>query len=194
MPDRTITQLTVTENAVLAMLGRLGQSAVSGYDLKKFADNALGYLWAPSKTQLYVVLGRLVEAGLATRRDVPQRHRPDKHLYRITKPGRAVARAWLERDEDQPDPDRSTFMLKFFFGTQAARPAMLKQLRVFRESYDERLATYEEIASSLEALSARDDFTYLTLRFGIARARAAVAWADDALQEFSGRSAREARA
>ena len=194
MPERTITQLTVTENAVLAMLGRRGQSAVSGYDLKKFADNALGYLWAPSKTQLYVVLGRLVRAGLATRRDVPQRHRPDKHLYQITEQGHAVVRAWLERDENEPDPDRSTFMLKFFFGTQATGPAMLEQLRVFRESYSERLATYNEIAASLEVLSTRDEFAYLTLRFGIARAQAAVAWADDAAQELSGLTASGARA
>src|SRR5262249_39120596 len=100
----TRTGFTLTEYAVLGLLGHLGPREVSGYDLKKFADQSIGYLWAPSKTQLYAVLGRLVSQGLATRRAVAQSHRPDKQLYRLNEAGAEVLREWLERPEDETDP------------------------------------------------------------------------------------------
>jgi len=181
MTERTITELTV-----LAMLGHIRRREVSGYDLKKFADDSLGYLWAPSKTQLYVVLRRLVGDGLIVVRDVRQVHRPDKQLYRITTEGRTIVREWLERDEDEPDPDRSTFMLKFFFGRQAAPDAMRRQLVTFRDAYAQRLAVYEEIDRTAGNRSTRDTYTRLALHYGIARARAAVTWADAAASELRG--------
>src|SRR5262249_53886087 len=68
MTNRTIqkpVRLTQTEYAVLATLGHFGAREVSGYDVKKFVDDALGYVWGPSKTHLYAVLRRLVDTGLA---------------------------------------------------------------------------------------------------------------------------------
>ena len=183
MTERTITELTV-----LAMLGHLRRREVSGYDLKKFADESLGYLWAPSKTQLYVVLRRLVGDGLIEVRDVHQAHRPDKQLYRITTEGRTIVREWLEQDEEEVDPDRSTFMLKFFFGRQAASEAMRRQLDAFRDAYAQRLAVYTEIDRTAGSRSTRDPHTRLALQYGIARAQAAVTWADAAASELRGKA------
>jgi PadR family transcriptional regulator, regulatory protein AphA len=179
-----MTERTTTELTVLAMLGHVRRREVSGYDLKKFADESLGYLWAPSKTQLYVVLRRLVRDGLVQVRDVRQVDRPDKQLYRLTPEGRAVVREWLERDEDETEPDRSTFMLKFFFGRQAAPGAMRRQLAAFRDAYADRLAVYEGIDRDAGSRETRDSYTYLALQYGIARARAAVTWADAAAREL----------
>jgi DNA-binding PadR family transcriptional regulator len=187
MPERTITELTV-----LAMLGHVRRREVSGYDLKKFADDSLGYLWAPSKTQLYVVLRRLVQDGLVQARDVRQSDRPDKQLYRITPEGRSVVREWLERDEEETEPDRSTFMLKFFFGRQAAPESMRRQLSSFRDAYAERLAVYNGIDRDAGSRATRDTYTYLALQYGIGRAQAAVTWADAAAREL--RRAERARA
>jgi DNA-binding PadR family transcriptional regulator len=166
------------------MLGHGRRREVSGYDLKKFADDSLGYLWAPSKTQLYVVLRRLVADGLIEMRDVHQLHRPDKQLYRITADGRTVVREWLERDEEEADPDRSTFVLKFFFGRQAAPEAMRRQLDAFRDAYAQRLGVYEEIDRTAGSRSTRDTYTRLALHYGIARAQAAVTWAEAAASEL----------
>lgn len=183
MTKRTIpkrARLTQTEYAVLATLGHFGDDEVTGYDVKKFVDNALGYVWAPSKTHLYAVLRRLVDVELATRRDVAQQARPNKQLYRITDRGREVVREWLDRPQTESDPDRSIFMLKFFFGGQAGREALLAQLRDFRDLYAERLETYQRIRS----LGVRDEFTFRALLYGIARAEAAVGWADATLHDL----------
>src|SRR5262245_12284779 len=184
MTKRTIherVRLTQTEHAVLATLGHFGPREVSGYDVKKFVDGALGYVWAPSKTHPYVVLGRLVAAGLATRRDVAQKARPNKQLYRITDQGQAAVREWLDRPDPETDPDRSIFMLKFFFGSQADPGSLRSQLAAFRELYAQRLRTYEDMRTSVEASPTRDEFTYRALLYGIARARAAVDWANETL-------------
>jgi PadR family transcriptional regulator AphA len=184
MTKRTIheqVRLTQTEYAVLATLGHFGDAEVSGYDVKKFVDNALGYVWAPSKTHLYAVLRRLVDAGLATRRDVTQSSRPNKQLYRITGRGRDVVRAWLDTPETEPDPDRSIFILKFFFGSQAGREQLLAQLRAFRDLYASRLDAYEKIRDSRPMSERRSEFTFRALLYGIARAEAAVSWADATL-------------
>jgi DNA-binding PadR family transcriptional regulator len=188
MTERTIDErarLTQTEYAVLATLGHLGGDEASGYDVKKFVDDALGYVWAPSKTHLYTVLRRLVDAELASRRDVAQRSRPNKQLYRITDRGREVVREWLDRPETETDPDRSIFMLKFFFGGQAGRESLLAQLRTFRDLYAGRLQTYERIRDSRPMSARRSEFTFRALLYGIARAEAAVSWADATLDDLS---------
>jgi DNA-binding PadR family transcriptional regulator len=187
MTNRTIARrvrLTQTEYAVLATLGHFGDAEVSGYDVKKFVDDALGYVWGPSKTHLYTVLRRLVDSGLATRREVAQRSRPNKQLYRITDRGREVVREWLDRPETETDPDRSIFMLKFFFGGQAGREPLLEQLRAFRDLYGERLQTYERIRDSSPMSARPSEFTYRALLYGIARAEAAVTWADATLDDL----------
>ena len=192
MTERTIanaratTGLTLTEYAVLGVLGQLRQP-ISGYDLRKLISGSVGYIWQPSKTQLYVVLGRLVAAGLASRREVAQRERPDKQLYWISAAGRRSVRDWLDRDEDAGDPDSSRLVLKLFFGAQGDREALLRQLAAFRDAYAERLATYEAKARSTgpRERAVGDEFTALTLRYGIVRARAAVEWATTALEELS---------
>ena len=183
MPVRTGTAtLTLTEYAVLALLVH-ARGPISGYDLRKLATSGVGYIWAPSKTQLYAVLARLVDRGHATRRDVAQRRRPDKQLYRATPAGRTAVHDWLARAENETDPDRSTFILKLFFGSQGDRAALREQLAAFREAYARRLELYEHKARNRTPDG--DEFTFLTLRYGIARARAAVDWADEALNELA---------
>ena len=180
------TGFTLTEYAVLGLLGHLAVP-ISGYDLRKRIESSVGYIWQPSKTQLYVVLGRLVRAGLAARREVEQHDRPDKRLYRITDAGRAAVRDWLDRDEEITDPDRSALVLKLFYGAQGDRGALARQLTAFRDAYGVRLAVYETTLGRSGEPPGRgsDEFTRLTLKYGIGRARAAVDWADAALRELS---------
>ena len=178
-------ELTLTEYAILGLLGHLDEP-ISGYDLRKVVDRSIGFIWQPSKTQLYAVLRRLVRAGLAKERHVRQRRRPDKTLYTITAAGRDSVATWLARDEDESDPDRSMFVLKLFFGAQSDEEALVRQLVAFRDAYADRLALYESKWQdrSRAERAASDRFTRMTLRYGIERARAAVAWADATLEEL----------
>ena len=86
--------LSTTDYSVLGLLA-FGES--SGYDLVRAASRSIDYMWAPSRSQIYKVLPRLVAWGLAESREVEQHDRPDKALYRITEAGPGGA-ALLDRD------------------------------------------------------------------------------------------------
>lgn len=155
------------------MLGVLRAGPASGYDLRKRIDRSVGYFWRPAKTQVYAVLPRLVAAGLATRRDVVQRDRPDKQVYRITAAGRAALRSWVEGPAEL---DESTLLLKVFFGAIADPDAVRAHIR-------SRAAWAERLLQELRELEAGargggdDVFRALTRDWGVAYAEATLRWA-----------------
>jgi DNA-binding PadR family transcriptional regulator len=165
--------LTATECAVL---GLLTKGPRSGYDLAKKADESVGHVWSPARSQIYAVLPRLVRAGLATSRRVAQSGRPDKQVYRITTKGRDAVQEWLESSEDRDD----TFLLRVFFGDLMSKQALTNLIERRRRLARERLAEYREIERR-----GPDAHPYLTLRWGFAYERARIRWADEVLRELA---------
>jgi PadR family transcriptional regulator, regulatory protein AphA len=168
-------QLTTTEYAVL---GLLSDGERSGYDLARAAARTIGHMWAPSRSQIYRVLPRLVRWGLAESREVEQQGRPDKAVYRITDRGIEILRAWVERVEEEPAGGTSVFFLKLFFAGVGPPEAANAQLDTYRRLVQRRLGELEEMERNL----APDASVYdeIALRHGIIRARATLEWADEA--------------
>src|SRR5215510_10100050 len=71
---RRAVTLSTTEQSVLGLLLTFGEH--SGYDLKRAAEEGVGYVWTAAKSHIYAVLPRLVEGGYATVRTVAQERRP----------------------------------------------------------------------------------------------------------------------
>src|ERR671910_823900 len=143
MPLRESTRtrtLTTTEAAVLALLAIEGER--SGYDLLKLCDKAIGHVWSPAKSQLYAVLPRLVESGLARGRAVAQARRPDKHVYRITPTGRAALDGWLETVEPGAVDG---FYLKLFVGGLTTHDVLRRHVEQFRDDMRRKLVQLEAI-------------------------------------------------
>lgn len=171
--------LTTTEFAVLTVLTVETQCrALSGYDLLKIVERSVGYLWKPTKSHIYAVLPRLVERGLATRRAAPGERGPERQLYRVTRKGERLARAWLE----EPVPgDRDLFQLKVFYGGLMSREALAEHYRVFRE---ERQAYLDDLRSIHNTRTGHDYYHYFLLRLGIEHAQLEIRWADETLEEL----------
>lgn len=171
--------LTTTEFAVLTVLTVETQCvALSGYDLLKIVERSVGYLWKPTKSHIYAVLPRLVERGLATRRSAPGEKGPDRQLYRVTKKGERLARAWLE----EPVPgDQDLFLLKVFYGGLQSREALIAHYRQHRE---ERLGMLEELRGIDNDRRGHDYFHYFLLKLGIERAEHDVRWAEETIEEL----------
>lgn len=157
------------------MLGLLTEGERSGYDLLKRAEGSVGHMWSPAKSQLYAVLPRLVAAGLAKRKAVRQKRRPDKQLYRLTPAGRSAVRSWLEHESPRTWDE---LLLKVFFARLVPRGALLRQLEEYREVQLELLAGYE-------AVKPASRYGALTLRYGLALIPARLAWLDEAVRELS---------
>ena len=170
-----------------AILGLISFGEMSGYDVKRFADRSIGYFfWSPASSQIYAELRRLRSLGYVREREVQQERRPDKRLYRITRDGEQALQTWLKRPDIAPDMSKSPFLLKLFFGRLTPVETLIPQLEERRRQAQESLAQFEETERHI---ADREDnfFPYLTLKCGIAHARANLQWAEDTLQELNKR-------
>jgi DNA-binding PadR family transcriptional regulator len=165
--------LTTTEGVVL---GLLAEGDRSGYDLLKRAERSVAHMWAPAKSQLYAVLPRLVEAGLAGRRTVRQTGRPDKQVYRLTRAGRAAVGQWLET---APPKSWDELLLKVFFAELCSREELLRQLDAYADVQRGFLAEYEAITPATR-------FGALTLEYGLELMPARLKWLEKTRRELSG--------
>jgi PadR family transcriptional regulator AphA len=170
--------LTTSEYAILGLLS-FGEK--SGYELFRFAERSVGYIWAPAKSLIYKVLPRLAGNGLARARLVAQRKRPDKQAYRLTPAGRRALRQWLTSVEIDGDPD--VYLLKIFFGGQAPAGALADQVAAYRDLCAGTLAQYEELDRRLTR-NEQDALSLEVLALGLQRTRATVNWADTLLTKL----------
>ena len=138
------------------------------------AKRGIGYIWAPSRSQIYKVLRRLEDAGLVAQRPVAQRGRPDKVVYRITKSGRAALVAWVEEVEDEPTGGPSVFLLKFLFAWAAPPEAALAQLDAYERHLNRTVAHFEERVRQLPP--GDPPHALAALRHGIARGKTTLQW------------------
>jgi PadR family transcriptional regulator, regulatory protein AphA len=168
-------RLSTTEATVLGLLA-FGRR--SGYDLLGLAQRSVGYLWTPSRSQVYKVLPRLVDAGLATSREVAQSRRPDKAVYTITAQGRKALRSWLGEIERDPPDAGAIFVLKLFFSDLVAPEVALAQLNAYRAFLERRLARFERMRT--DRVEEARLFPQLVLDRAIARIRTTLDWTDEA--------------
>jgi PadR family transcriptional regulator AphA len=180
---RQAADLSTTEFAVL---GLLSFGPRSGYEMKKAAEAGVGYVWTAAKSHIYSVLPRLVDGGYATTRRVAQKRRPDKQVYRITRKGERAFLTWLEEPVPERGGARSPFLLKVFFGGLMSKDALVAHIERKRVEAARQLEEYREIEARI-----RDDersyYGYVTLRSGLAQARAWIRWTDEILRELAER-------
>ena len=174
MPRRAVSRrvgLTLTEAAVLALLQIEGER--SGYDLLKLAEQAIGHVWAPAKSQLYTTLKRLVDAGFARSRRVAQTSRPDKQLFRLTKSGEGALADWLT--EVEPGA-RDAFYLRVFVGGLMPVESVVAHVEQYRTDTEARLALYRALEQT-NTRRGHDWFHRQLLQHALERAEQELVWA-----------------
>lgn len=156
----------------------------SGYEIRKTVQQSVGFFWGESYGQIYPTLKRLAAEGLIEPRQSAGQSRKGRQEYSITPAGHLSLRAWLAvpfRD----DPPRDEFLLKLFFGNEAAPGICVAQIRKFQERNRQMLATLLELEALGRAHSAHYPgfpFWILTLKYGVAQLRAALEWSESALE------------
>jgi DNA-binding PadR family transcriptional regulator len=108
-------ELPATAWAVLGLLSF--RDELSGYDLKKWADNSLRFFyWSPAASQIYAELRRLEARGYARSRvDATEGMRP-KRLYQVTPAGRAALRDWVRHGAHEPAVLKHPTLLRVWLG------------------------------------------------------------------------------
>lgn len=125
-PDSGVPNLPPTSWAVLAMLSY--EEEISGYDLKKWADWSLRYVyWTPSYSQIYAELKKLEQHGFASSRLDPDNTMRARRLYQITADGRAAVTNWWNKAPVDPSVLKHHVLLRVMFG-HLGSPDRLKQI------------------------------------------------------------------
>ena len=103
----------------------------SGYDLLKYARQAIGYIWSPARSQLYTLLPRLVKDGLARgRRAVACGRRRPTRLSTGSAPRANGRSAPGSRTVDSGD--RDAFHLRLFVGKLTNDDVLIRHVEAFR--------------------------------------------------------------
>jgi DNA-binding PadR family transcriptional regulator len=162
----------------------------SGYEIRKTIQQTVGFFWGESFGQIYPTLKKLLADGLIapSKPDAApggsiSTSKPRRQEYSITASGLAGLQEWLAvpyRD----DPPRDEFLLKLFFGHEAASTVSIAHVRKFQEKHRRLLDTLLELEGLARVHSSNNPgfpFWMLTLTFGVAQLRSALEWSESAL-------------
>jgi DNA-binding PadR family transcriptional regulator len=173
-----------TAYVILGMLST--QPNLSGYEIHKAIEDNFGSFWGESYGQIYPSLKRLAAEGLIEPSKLVSRPGRRRQGYALTDAGRASLREWLALPF-QNDPPRNEFLLKLFFGGEAAPGVSLAHVRELQERNRRTLTTLEGIekmAREHQSQNPNKLYWMLTLGLGMALTRAALDWGESALAEL----------
>jgi len=151
--------LPATAWAVLGMLSF--DRELSGYDLKKWADNSLRFFyWSPASSQIYAELRRLEKVGYVTSRVAAQDDLRNKRLFTITPAGTAAITDWVHNAPVDPPVLKHGVALRTWLG-HLAEPAQLRDVIAEHRDNSARLA--EQAAAAADSASGVDDWEFPAL-------------------------------
>jgi DNA-binding PadR family transcriptional regulator len=178
----------IQNRTAFVLLGLLSiEPHQSGYDLRKAIESSVGYFWSESYGQIYPTLKRLATEGLIVAGASDSVHKQHRKEYSLTEAGRACLQEWLARPF-QNDPPRNEFLLKLFFGREAAPSVCIGHVRELQERNRSSLATMQQLEAFAGAQGSQNPhypFWMLTLRLGMAMTRAALDWGESALAQLA---------
>lgn len=127
------------QHAILALLVD-GESY--GYELRAEFEESIGPQWGGLNVgHVYQLLDRLVRDGLVKKREVAQRTRPDKVVYRLTGSGRKELDRWLGQPALRQGGYRNDLFLKLLAASRLGEDSLAKTLAMQREADLSELAS-----------------------------------------------------
>jgi PadR family transcriptional regulator, regulatory protein AphA len=163
-----------------ALLGILSMGPMTGYEMRQRIEISIGNFWSESFGQIYPALNKLHAQGLV---DVTEAGKKGRKVYSLTPLGRERLREWLAV-MPQPSKPRNDMLLKLFFGGESDLDSVRAQVLATRAHYAADLERYVALEPMLSQGPGKDpgsQYYLMTLNYGIAEARAVVAWADQTL-------------
>src|SRR5271157_796378 len=176
-----------TAYVILGMLSIQPNLSGSGYEIHKAIEDNFGSFWGESYGQIYPTLKRLAAEGLIKPNQPASAPKKRRQEYSLTDAGRACLREWLALPF-QNDPPRNEFLLKLFFGREAAPGVAIAHVRELQERNRRMLAALEGIdkmAHEIQTNNPNKPYWMLTLGLGLAITRAALDWGESALAELA---------
>ncbi|GHO63771.1 hypothetical protein KSC_026630 [Ktedonobacter sp. SOSP1-52] len=170
-----------------AILGMLALKPASGYGIKKLMEQSTSNFWSESYGQIYPILKRLTEEGLATSHAEKQEGKPERNIYALTEQGKAELVNWLSELGEEA-PERIEILLKLFFGQLLPVEANIAHVEQFREIQQRLLHKYQDIERYLQDCvreasldETHEMYSLITVRYGILHCQSLLAWCEETL-------------
>ncbi len=129
------------------ILGYLSTASQSGYDLKK-AIAAHPFLpWSGNNNQIYKSLMELENQGFIESETVIQSMAPNKKIYKITNPGRALLKYWLY-EPVHPANFNYPLLVKLQFADPLKPTDWFEIFMKYRQELNDRLLLYKNMPLS----------------------------------------------
>ncbi len=171
-----------------AILAALVSKPRTGYELSSKIDSSIGFFWTATHQQIYKELGELSSMKWIRSRQVKQKERPDKKIYRVTSAGQNELAKWILEPPSQP-PAKDELLIKIFAGYLVPTKQLMRIFENEIAKHTERLQRYlaiqnEHFANS-EKLPDTLRFQYFTLRRGIHFEEGWLKWAVETMSALS---------
>jgi PadR family transcriptional regulator AphA len=132
-----------------ALLALVEAGAMTGYELAKWFDQSVAYVWHAQHSQIYTELRRLESEGLVVAETKPRGEKATKRAYALTRAGADELRRWVGEVEELPalrDPAyvKATYLE---YGSPSEARA---QFRAHRAHYEALRDHYELHVEQLE--------------------------------------------
>ncbi|MFO7565403.1 MAG: PadR family transcriptional regulator [Enhygromyxa sp.] len=179
-------------------MGLLSEPA-TGYELKQVFDQTLRHFWRAELSQIYPCLKKLEARGLLQSEHQPSSRGPARQVYRRTAAGQRELEVWLNSPPDL-SPPRLSFLAQFLHHGELGDLTRSRRFVLrLQEGFENQLRAFEALEEhwfgSGEDLPDDLFHGYLSLRFGLLRTQASLAWCDETLAQLDRRLAeRGARA
>ncbi len=160
------------------VLGMLLRQSLSGYDINRFLKSLGWLIGTPSFGSLYPVLHDLLDEGLVSMEIRPSIGKPARKIYSITKDGREALHDWLAQPMAQNAPLKA-FVMRLLVEGGLPSTDLAAHLQQRRDQLTSQYPGLEQLAA--DAQEVIDPGLRLTLDYGLALARAELAWLDEAM-------------
>ena len=161
----------------VVILGLLAHEDLTGYDIKKRIDTAIGFFWKGSFGSIYPSLGDMEKQGLVQKKSSGVSGGREKIIYHITSAGRTFLKKWLN-DEKVGNELKYETLLKLYFGGAETSEVAVRNIEIFEVQVKENLAILRIYKENLEKVLDKADhkYYYLTVTFGIDTYEAYLKW------------------
>ena len=165
----------------------LTDRSMSGYDLAKSFDAAVGFFWHVSHQQIYRELSKLRDKGFVESHEVIQKGKPNRIENKITQAGRDHLREWSKKPSPLPSV-KDDLVLKFYAISAMDIDAIKDQITIRLDVHKERNSRYKRMKEKQfdnnETLSPDEKVKHLLLELAIEEEEKRLEWWQKSLEKI----------
>lgn len=159
------------------ILGILMESPMSGYDLKKVAEQTIGMFFKMSYGNLYPTLKALTKTGEITEQET--QNSKNKKIYTLTDQGKASFLKWLA---EPLQSNKKEYMVKIFFYDYLDEETRQTHLRAYQAQIHRKMMEMKGLQNivneELTSIPNKEDYYYRvsTMYYGLQFYEMELAW------------------